>query len=615
MVTFLSRVGVILLVFVFWTMLAFDVPLHSSALALGTLLYFVLNLNHCLKPNAGRRGSVARRFVAGYYALGNRMAALSLAGLSFLVMNEEGRSLGRAFLAWAITAALISLVLRTSSDARFLKLSLYTQDSPSRQPKPRRYLRERRTLFRESNWHTVTLAVTALNPQLGFAIGACFLILFYPMFFKMGQALPQIVSAVLGKTVRGSRDWIQAYDPEVICYCSGPSGSTYQLNQWTSVLERCGKRVLVVVRERHFLAGLKPNSLPLVVAKTMGSLDDVMTSSTRVVLYPANGNLNAHMLRRPELRHIFINHGDSDKAVNHSKFLRCYDLLYLSGEMAVERTRSCGLGIPEERFIRVGRPQVDLTLQTVSQQGDREKRTVVLYAPTWEGFDGTTAYCSISDSMTAALECFLDDERFTLLFKPHPYTGKIDIAVRSALSRMRERLEKSSNVELFGSTEDILNLMNRSDLMISDVSSVLVDYLHTEKPIILTNPQNLTHDDYRAKFYSSKAAYLLDHEGKDLAELIEVIEREDPARQVRLETKEYSLGSWPQGSMKRFSEQLAVDYEEAGTTPEFLARNFTTNDVTDDEEDERFTTESTFPREEEEEERLTTESTFPRDEG
>ena len=50
---------------------------------------------------------------------------------------------------------------------------------------------------------------------------------------------------------------------------------------------------------------------------------------------------------------------------------------------------------------------------------------------------------------------------------------------------------------------------NQADLLISDISSVVSDFLAAGKPYIVTNPEGLDEDEFREKFPTAGAAYLL----------------------------------------------------------------------------------------------------------
>ena len=70
-----------------------------------------------------------------------------------------------------------------------------------------------------------------------------------------------------------------------------------------------------------------------------------------------------------------------------------------------------------------------------------------------------------------------------------------------------------------GPRPTLYECFNQSDMLISDISSVVSDFIATGKPYMVTNPVGLTDDDFRAKFPSAAAAYLI---GPDCARLADI---------------------------------------------------------------------------------------------
>lgn len=96
--------------------------------------------------------------------------------------------------------------------------------------------------------------------------------------------------------------------------------------------------------------------------------------------------------------------------------------------------------------------------------------------------------------------------------------------------------------------------MNDCDLMLSDVSSTLVDFLFTEKPMVLCMGRQP--DEARLQEMASlKAAYRL-QASADVAHLVETIAREDSLIAVRQATTEDYIANSGIGSFDRFAEAV-----------------------------------------------------------
>jgi CDP-glycerol glycerophosphotransferase (TagB/SpsB family) len=117
----------------------------------------------------------------------------------------------------------------------------------------------------------------------------------------------------------------------------------------------------------------------------------------------------------------------------------------------------------------------------------------VLYAPTWQGENPSNNYTSLDVLGEAIVAAALAVPDVRLVYKPHPRVALgATPSVASAHDRVvglvtnAERGEPAAGHLVAGG--DILAVFPGCDLMITDVSSVGLDflYLHTDRPIVLT---------------------------------------------------------------------------------------------------------------------------------
>lgn len=96
---------------------------------------------------------------------------------------------------------------------------------------------------------------------------------------------------------------------------------------------------------------------------------------------------------------------------------------------------------------------------------------------------------------------------------------------------------------------------NQADILISDVSSVVADFVASLKPYVLTNAENLPDDRFRAAYTTAGGAYLLDRECTRLSGILDSVRApwHDPMRARRRTLKEYVLGPDRPSSMERFN--------------------------------------------------------------
>ncbi|MFG2117778.1 hypothetical protein [Streptomyces sp. NPDC048710] len=96
---------------------------------------------------------------------------------------------------------------------------------------------------------------------------------------------------------------------------------------------------------------------------------------------------------------------------------------------------------------------------------------------------------------------------------------------------------------------------DQADILISDVSSVVADFVASLKPYVLTNAHDLPDDEFRAAYTTAGGAYLLDRECTRLPEILNAVRAPytDPMTLDRRTLKEYVLGPDHPTSMERFN--------------------------------------------------------------
>ncbi|MGQ4380031.1 hypothetical protein ACN6K9_003308 [Streptomyces sp. SAS_267] len=108
---------------------------------------------------------------------------------------------------------------------------------------------------------------------------------------------------------------------------------------------------------------------------------------------------------------------------------------------------------------------------------------------------------------------------------------------------------------ILGQLPNLYECFNQADMLISDVSSVVADFVASLKPYVLTNAHDLPDHEFRAAYTTAGGAYLLDRECTRLPEILDSVRapHTDPMVLDRLALKEYVLGSDRPTSMERFN--------------------------------------------------------------
>ncbi|MCK2183033.1 CDP-glycerol glycerophosphotransferase family protein [Halomonas getboli] len=350
-----------------------------------------------------------------------------------------------------------------------------------------------------------------------------------------------------------SVNYLANYQPEIAVYVTGMKEVAYQVNQWIPVLEKLNKHVLIITRESNVYDDITNTHIPVVTAKTQLELEAILGAHTSIkkVLYPANTMKNVQALRYSHLQHCFINHGESDKAVNQSKVLMAYDKLLLAGPLSEQRLRDGGIPLRDGQVEYVGRPQAELLLDSVDKVAGIKK---VLYAPTWEGYVKNVDYSSIDELGYKICKQLLESDKYEVLFKPHPYTGKVSLRKKQYLEKIKA-LFKYYNATVYDDGTPIYDLMNQSDVLICDVSSVLNEYLVTKKPILLCKMGTQSDGKFVSEFPSARAATLIS-EKADVLSVLHQIEERDECYQERKLVRRESLGEFPEGALVHFTQAV-----------------------------------------------------------
>jgi hypothetical protein len=256
----------------------------------------------------------------------------------------------------------------------------------------------------------------------------------------------------------------------------------------------------------------------------------------KVVLYCNNSMRNFQSLLDGRKMHVHINHGESDKQSMASNNAKAYDRVFVAGEAAVQRHAAGLLEFDTGRLVRIGRPQLDLRPAPLLTPTSRR---TVLYAPTWEGDAEYNDYTSVDVMGPAIVRAILAVPDVRLVYKPHPkVTTSLTPSVYDAHQEILRLVAEAAQLDPAAGHEqilrgDILAVMPDCDAMVTDVSSVGLDwlYLRTDKPIFLTD-RHQDPERLREEVPVSRCADVVDD--SNLAELTALLT-------LRLEHDEHHL--------------------------------------------------------------------------
>lgn len=307
-------------------------------------------------------------------------------------------------------------------------------------------------------------------------------------------------------------------DAHVLAYYADDPTRSYQLIQWLEVLEVLHAQlpVGIVVRDADVATMLSERtSLSILLAPTFSELTELYAAlDAKVVLYCNNSPLNFQSLVDGRMLHVHINHGESDKQSMASNNAKAYDRVFVAGEAAVQRHLDGLMEFDTGRLVRIGRPQLDLRPAAVLAPTTRR---TVLYAPTWEGDADYNDYTSVDTIGPEIVRHLLEVPDVRVVYKPHPkVTTSLAPAIQSGHLAILELMIEADSREPDAChtvvlTGNILAVMPDCDAMVTDVSSVGLDWLYlcTDKPILITD-RHQDPDRFRDEVPVSRCADVID---------------------------------------------------------------------------------------------------------
>ena len=158
---------------------------------------------------------------------------------------------------------------------------------------------------------------------------------------------------------------------------------------------------------------------------------------------------------------------------------QCYSYFTVCSEFEKKLIESC-YSIDKEVWV-TGTPRNDQLLQKDNRLLDNYSylgKKTILYAPTWRDQGNQSSFFPFADKDLAGLNKFLKDEDAYLLLRGH----------REDMKFLRQENQQSSFNRILPAHQDIFpevqTLLAHVDVLITDYSSIYLDYLLLDKPII-----------------------------------------------------------------------------------------------------------------------------------
>ncbi|QQD76986.1 hypothetical protein I8920_04325 [Curtobacterium sp. YC1] len=351
---------------------------------------------------------------------------------------------------------------------------------------------------------------------------------------------------------------------EIAVYFADGPVNMYQVRQWYAPLAELAKTHPVAIVSRSpgtMLTLLDESPVPVVYARQVVDLEQFVEGhAPKVVLYVNQNARNFQMMRYGRMWHVFVNHGESDKMYMTTNQFKAYDYALIAGDAARDRLAEALWDYDlDTRTIAIGRPQADHFAGDAPYPAD--ERTVVLYAPTWEGDRAAAAYGSIASHGTTIAEQVLASPRHRLVYRPHPRSGVLDPAYRAAHERILAAITAANAADpsahhLHDDGGALGWQLADADVAITDISAMIYDRLAVGKPLIVTRPVS-PDADVDERGYLSDANWLTAADAPEVLERIDAAAG-DAAELARLQhwVRRYFGDTTPGAATERFHEAI-----------------------------------------------------------
>lgn len=327
----------------------------------------------------------------------------------------------------------------------------------------------------------------------------------------------------------------------IAVYFADTKVNLYQIRQWYEPLAELAKTWPVAIITRSpsaTLVMLDESPVPVVYLRKVADLEQfVNDQDLRITFYVNQNTKNFQMFRYGRMWHVFVNHGESDKMYMTTNQFKAYDYSFIAGEAARERLRRKLWNFDlDTRTLMIGRPQADHFAGELPYTPD--DRTVVLYAPTWEGDRDAAAYGSIASHGVTLVKALLATGNHRVIYRPHPRSGVVDEVYKRANESIISAIASAnardrSAQHIYDDGKSMGWQLVAADVAITDVSAMVYDRLAVGKPLIIARPVNPA-AEIDTDGYLGAAEWLDATEVSDIVAIVERVQN-SPEAQERLE--------------------------------------------------------------------------------
>ena len=347
------------------------------------------------------------------------------------------------------------------------------------------------------------------------------------------------------KSLLAERGDLQQHHYRVGVYFADSDVNIYQMRQWYAPLAELSKTLPVVVLARNAAGALQlmqESGLDVAYVPKVTSIENfIAQQQLDVILYVNQNTRNFQMMRYGERWHVFVNHGESDKMYMTSNQHKAYDYAFVAGDAARARLSKALWNYDVDARTRaIGRPQTDHLSGEPAYTPD--ERTVVLYAPTWEGDRPAAFYGSVVTHGEELVRQLLATGRHRVVYRPHPRSGVVSPEFGAANARIIAMIAAANQADpsaqhVYDTAPALGWQLLTPHVAICDISAMIYYLLATGRPLHVTLPA-------AAEAEIDEGGYLSVCEWLDAAETPNIVAELD--RVIGDADAKARLGEWSQ---------------------------------------------------------------------
>lgn len=216
------------------------------------------------------------------------------------------------------------------------------------------------------------------------------------------------------------------------------------------------------------------NDFPFKNEKNTSSISDLERYGSDVIFVP--GNEVPHYLRGLKVQ---IFHGLAGEKKGHFRIRHYFDLYLTQGPYFTKKFNELKSIHQDFDVIETGWPKLDIygTNKFIYDEDKNnllekfKAKKIILYAPTFSPKLTSAPY------LTEEIKALSENKDFLILMKFHPLMDENWLAV------YKEIADKTNNI-IFETEKNIVKFLLMADILVSDTSSVIYEFLLLDKPVV-----------------------------------------------------------------------------------------------------------------------------------